>query len=318
MGVFEQYSVASWQVGDSAVIRFPITGQLQQTVGNRLVRHERAYRPGAKLDSTGPAPVEVSFTARFNNTIREPGLDNGAPLYPDMLNAFMATLAVQRTGTLVLPTVGAIRARIERCQRQEDFAERDEATLQITACEDNEDAIATATFALPTARATISKQAGATVFSAEAAVAAASEDLFKLHAATTDIETLLLAPGRALADLDSQVRQQRFTVQRIRIEQDAFARDVGIEGTTEPRGSGFFRQLLRLEDTLARASDEKFASRPRIRAFVVDVPITSLFEIAARLKQDAAALLDLNGERVADPFVLEQGEVIRVFDAAGP
>jgi hypothetical protein len=328
MTVFELFTVASWQVGDSPVIRFPITGQLQQSVGNRLVRHERAYRRGAKLDGTGAQPDEFQFTARFNNSIREPGLENNPePLYPNMLRAFMATLGQQRTGTLVVPTVGAVRARIEKCVRQEDFAERDEATLQITAVEDNEDAIATAAFALPSARATVTKQAGQTVFSAEAAGAMANEDLFRLKPATIDIESLLLAPGRVLADLESQVKMQRFAVQRMRRAQAEFARDVvslggaggGSDGgTNEPRGSAFFRSLLRLEDTLARSSDEKFASRPRIRSFVVDVPITSLFEIAARLKQDAAALLELNGERVADPFGLEQGEVIRVFETGSP
>lgn len=316
-GLFENYPVASWQVGDSPVIRFPIDGELAQDIGNRLVRQERAYRPGAKIDSTGPMPDEFNLVAIFNNSIREPGLEqNTRPLYPFMLRELVASFAIQQTGTLTLPTIGSVRCRAEKCRRSEVVSERDQGKLALTFVRDNEEAIAQATFALPSARATVSKQAAQTVFSVQREGAVVDDDVFRLREKATDIEALLLAPGRAIADLESQARTMRWTLQRMRRTQEQFADDIG-GGTSEPRGSEFHRNLIRLEDTLARASDEKFASRPRIKTFVIDVPHTSLYEIAARFKQDAGDLLELNGERVSDPFYLEQGDVIRVFEKRG-
>lgn len=316
--VFRQYPIASWQVGDSPVIRFPLVGELGEDIGNRIVRHPRAYRRGAKLDSTGQAEREFQLTALFNNTIRERGLEqNPRTLYPFMLRELMASFAIQQTGTLTLPTIGSVRCRLDRCKRVEAVAERDQATLQLTFVEDNEESLATASFALPTARATVAKGAAQTVFSVEREGGVADEDLFTLRQRGTDIESLLLAPGRIVADLESEARSMRWQLQRSRQTQRQLADDLGISGTEEPRGSEFHRLSIRLEDTLGKAADEKFASRPRIKTFVVDVAHTSLFEIAARFKQDAQDLLDLNGERVPDPFYLEQGHVIRVFDTRG-
>lgn len=314
-GLFEGYPVASWQVGDSPVIRFPIDGELAQDIGNRLVRQERPHRPGAKIDSTGALPDEFQVVALFNNTIREPGLEqNTRALYPFMLREIVASFRIQQTGTLTLPTVGAVRCRAEKCRRSELVTERDQARLVLTFVQDNEEAIAQTTFALPSARATVAKQAAQTVFSIEREGGVVDDDVFALKTRATDIESLLLAPGRAVADLESQARSLRWQLRRGRQTQEQLANDLGIGGTSEPRGSEFHRNSIRLEDTLAKAADEKFASRPRIKTFIVDVEHTSLFEIAARFKQDPADLLDLNGERVADPFYLEQGDVVRVFD----
>lgn len=316
--LFEGYPIASWQVGDSPVIRFPLVGDLGEDLGNRLVRQARAYRRGVKLDSTGEAEREFSVTALFNNTLRERGLeDNPRPLYPFMMRELLASFAIQQTGTLTLPTVGAVRARLEKARRVESTTERDQATLQLTFVEDNEESLATASFALPSARATVAKGAAQTVFSVQREGGVADDDLFTLKTKATDIESLLLAPGRSMADLEAEARSLRWQLRRQRATQQQLADDLGIGGTEEPRGSEFHRLSIRLEDTLGKAGDEKFASRPRIKTFVVDVSQTSLFEIAARLRQDAQDLLDLNGERVADPFHLEMGDVIRVFDTRG-
>jgi hypothetical protein len=316
--LFEGYPVASWQVGDSPLIRFPLTGELGEDLGNRIVRHPRAHRRGAKLDSTGQAEREFQLTALFNNTIRERGLEqNPRPLYPHMLRALMASFAIQQTGTLTLPTIGSVRCRLDRCKRVENVGERDQATLALSFVEDNEESLATASFALPSARATVAKAAAQTVFSIEREGGVVDEDVFELQQRATDLETLLLAPGRTIADLEAEARSMRWQLQRGRQTQRQLAEDLGIGGTEEPRGSEFHRLSIRLEDTLGKAADEKFASRPRIKTFVVDVEHTSLFEIAARFKQDAQDLLELNGERVPDPFYLEQGDVIRVFDTRG-
>lgn len=316
--IFRRYAVASWQVGDSPVIRFPIVGELGEDFGVRIIRHARAYRRGSKLDSTGESEREFSFTALFNNTIRERGLeDNPRPLYPDMLRLLRDSFAIQQTGTLTLPTVGAVRCRLERGKRIESAAERNQAVLQLTFVEDNEESLASASFSLPSARATVAKGAAQTVFSIEREGGVVDDDVFELQQRATDLESLLLAPGRTIADLEAEARSLRWSLQRGRQTQRQLADDLGIGGTEEPRGSEFHRLSIRLEDTLGKAGDEKFASRARIKTHVVDVDRTSLFEIAARFKQDPQDLLELNGERVPDPFSLERGDVVRVFDTRG-
>lgn len=317
--LFENYPVASWQCGGSPTVRFPLIGEVTEVRTNRIVRQTRPYRRGSKLDSTGAGEREFNVVALFNNTILERGLENNPrALYPFMLRELLAAFDTQQTGTLTLPTVGSVRCRAEKATRVESVAERDQATVSLTFIEDNEEALASASFALPSARATVAKAAAQTVFSIQREGGVADDDVFTLRQRATDIESLLLAPGRAVADLESQARSLRWQLRRNRDTQRQLAADLGIGGTEEPRGSEFHRNSIRLEDTLGKAGDEKFASRPRIKTFVVDVSRTSLFELAARFKQDAGELLDLNSERVPDPFALEQGDVVRVFDTRQP
>lgn len=328
---FAQYSVGTWQVGSSDTVRFAIVGPLVETGGNRVVRHARAHRRGVKCDSTGPKERTWKFRILFNNSLRESGLaDNGRALYPFVLRAMVASFDLQETGNLTLPTVGLVRAKAEEYERVEDPAARDEGSLDVLFVEDNEDALAQATFALPSVRASIAAQAAQTVFSAAREGAHTSEitrarlptdspqtspaDL-TLQEAAFAIENLMLAPGRALADLQAQVNAARRRLISIAHTQEELADDVG-GMLNDPRGSEFWRNLYRQLDTLAKSSDEKFQSRPRFKSFVIDVDLTSLFAIAARFRQDASELLDLNSERVADPFRLERGQVIRIFETS--
>lgn len=311
---FEQTPAASWRVGDGRALFFPIEGDIQEKGGNRIVKHTRPYRPRSKLDDTGDESREWTFTAVFNNTIDEPGLDNGVKLYPDVLRAIVASFSIKATGTLTLPTVGQVRARAWNYTRIESMEKRNEGALQLHFVEDNEEAAATIAFQAPSVRGTVEALADQTTFSA-GTVGALDRDLQTAQPRATDIASLLLGPGRSLADLQTKVTASRRAIQRTLDFQADFARAVGANHD-EPRGSEFWRNLIRLLDLQAKAADEKFSSQPRVRAFVVDVELTSLYEIAARFHQDAAALLDLNSERVEDPFFLEKGDVIRVFETS--
>lgn len=314
MAIFEGYPAACWRVGSLAPMFFPIEGTVSEKGGNRLVPHKRPYRKGAKISGTGTEPREWSFTAVFNNTIKEPGQDNPSPLYPDVLRAIVASFDEQQTGTLTLPTVGDVRACAWNYTRIEAMDARDEGALQLQFIEDNEESAATVSFQQPSVRATVEGLAEQTTFSA-ASVGALDRDLVQVKPKSIDIVSLLLAPGRAVADLQTRVTDSRRALQRVRGNQETFARQVGADHD-EPRGSEFWRNLFRLQDLQAKSVDEKFSSRPRVRAFVVDVASTSIYEIAARLHQDAGELLDLNSERLPDPFLLERGDVIRVYETA--
>jgi prophage DNA circulation protein len=321
--IFSQYPVARWQVGSAAPICFPALG-ITETGGNRIIAHERPFRDGAKLDDTGAKPRSWSFCAHFSNRIEEPGCEeNPLPLYPGMLRLLIESFDQHETGDLTLPTVGTVRCRAQDYTRKEDPENTDVGLLDLVFVQDNEDALDRALLNPPTVRATITKLAEQATGSLQRD-GVWGEDLRPnehevqvddpSHSATSslteiaaDIEGLLLAPGRATADLESTVRAHRRAVQRVM---------TAASGDDSRRGGEAERLLSIMLDREAAAADERTASRPRTRAFVIDVERTSIYEVSARLHQDAEELLDLNAARIDDPFRLDRGQVIRVYESA--
>ncbi len=312
--IFSRLPVASFTPEGGTRITFSITGAIRERNPNRLVRQKRPYRRGAKLDSTGEGEREWSFTAHFNNRLLEEGVETTEAPYPNMLRRLLAAFKLQSTGTLVLPTTGAVRVRIEQADRTDDTAQTDVGELAVTAVEDNEESLSTQSFLQPSVRASVVRLSEQTTFSRQRA-GGLDTDAKSITEFASELESLLLAPGRSVSDLQSKVTAARRALGRVVSAEQSLARSLGLE-TDEPRGSEFWRNMARLQDLEAKSADEKFASRPRVKAFVIDVEQTSMFEIAARFKQDAGELLDLNSERPVDPFLLTRGEVIRVFESA--
>lgn len=309
--IFEQYPIASWRVGTEEPIQFPAQ-DVAETGGNRIVRHLLPNRAGAKLESTGEKERGWTVTSIFNNSLEE-GVRDGVPIYPQVLRRLIRSFRTQETGDLVLPTVGTVRARLEDYDRRESSDQRDTAILVLKFVEDNEESLARAALNPPSVVATLVKLTEQTVESGQRQ-ALWNEDVRTLNDFAAEVEGLLLAPGRAVADLNAVVRAHRRAIQRMVAAAAQAAADAG--GLfVEPRGSETERQLRTISDREAQAEDERTASRPRTKAFVIDVEETSLYEVAARLKQDVEELMDLNATRVPDPFILTRGEVIRVFES---
>lgn len=309
--IFSKYPIASWRVGDGETLFFPVI-DITESGGKRIVQHQRPHRQGAKLEDTGLKARSWSVTAIFNNSIQE-GVQNGVPLYPQRLRQILKSFDTAETGTLVLPTVGKVRARPDTYERKESPEQQDTATLTATWIEDNEESLDRAALNPPSVVATLLKIAQQTTFTLERN--GISDSGLSLTEFAAEIEGLLLAPGRAVADLGAVVRSHRRAIQRM-IDAATTAADSGGGLFSEPRGSEMQRQLRILLDREAAAEDERTSSRPRTKAFVIDVEVTSIFEVAARVDQDAEELMDLNSARVADPFYLTRGEVIRVFESA--
>jgi prophage DNA circulation protein len=307
----EQYDIASWQVGEQQRLFFPVE-QIQESIGNRLIAHKRPYREGAKHDDTGGEPRTWRLTVCFNNSIVEPGLSqNGRDLFPDVLRLMKRSFDVHECGNLVVPGTGLVRARAQTMEATESVDAIDTAAVVMVFVHDNEEALDRALIRPPSVRATTQRLATQTVFSAQAA-GAWDDDLNGLVEFAAEVENLLLAPGRATNAVETQVRRNRRAIERIREAQVQFAEDVGLE-TNRPRGSHVERALLMLSDRQAQAGAERAQGRPRTRAFRVDVAETSIFELATRFNQDAEELMELNDSRIADPFTLRRGDVIRVF-----
>ena len=183
--------------------------------------------------------------------------------------------------------------------------------VNCTWVEDNEEALDAALIRSPTARATTARVAAQTTFSAEQ-IGAWDDNLNDLVEFAAGVEELLQAPGRSINAVETQVRRNRRAIARIAEAQEQLGRDVGLE-TNRPRGSLFQRNLVLLSDRQAQASAERAQGRPRTIAIRIDVAETSIFEIAARYDQDAEELMELNDSKIADPFALRRGDVIRVF-----
>lgn len=309
----ELYEVGSFRVEDEPRIFFPVVS-IQDSQGNRIVQHERPYRAGAKLDSTGAKAREWSINIIWNNTLNERGLSsNGRPLFPDVLRALQRAADVQATGDLVIPGLGNVRARLSTLVTRESADELDTATSDAVFVQDNEEALDRTLIRAPTARATARRLAENTVFSAES-VGAWGVDLNTLTDFAAELEGALQEPGRAINKVDTQVRRNRRAIARVVAAGNQALDDVeGVFST--PRGSSTERLLLLLSDRQAASADERASSLPRTVPFVVDVQQTNIFEIASRVNQDPQDLLDLNDARIADPISLRRGDTILVFQA---
>lgn len=309
--IFEDYPAGRYRVGGQSA-SFMVLG-VTETGGNRIVPQPRVNRPGAKLDSTGEKQRSWTVTLIFSNDLDEALGGREQQIYPRALRRLLDLCAKQETGTLTLPTIGDVRARLDSYTREERSEERDTARVTLVFIEDNEDALSRAALAPPGVTATVVRLAEQTQFSA-AKDGIWDPNLGTIRERMAELETLMKAPGRSVADVGTIVRAHRRSIQSLLNTAREESGADGIFG--EPRASHTERQLQTLSDREAQAETERTASRPRTMAFVVDVELTSLYEIAARLNQDAAELIDLNAARVEDPFTLTRGEVIRVFASA--
>jgi prophage DNA circulation protein len=310
--VFEQYPIGSWQVPGGDVIEFAVV-DITESGGQRIVPHRRPHRPGAKLESTGEKERTWNVTLLFNNSLTE-GVVDGVPLYPQRLRQLLRSFKVPETGTLVLPTTGKVRARPDAYERRETSAERDTATLVCTWIEDNEESLERAALNPPSVVATLVKLAEQTEFTAQRQ-GLHTPELISLTEFASQVEGLLLAPGRAVSDLGSVIKAHRRAIQRMVDAATTAANDTG--GLfSEPKGSETQRQLRILLDRESLAENERTSARPRPKSFVIDVEVTSLYEVAARVGQPVDELMDLNSARIADPFYLTRGQVILIFESA--
>lgn len=309
--VYPQLSIASWQVGDAARIRFPLL-DLTDLKQNRVVAHERPYREGAKLDDTGAKVREFTMRAQFANAIREPGLENNpSPLFPEMLRLLQESFDNHETGRLEVPTLGVVYCKAVSCRRHDSPENPDGPMVDLVFHEDNEDGFDRAKLDPPTVKGSIPRLAQQTVFSAQAS-GAWDDNLASLTQTVNSLESALNAPGRATNEVAGQARRNRRAQKRlVKIQQQvATAHD---RPFTQPAGSQTERQLLTLRDRQAEAAGERARSLPTTMAFTVDVNETNIFEIAARFNSDVVELLDLNDALIPNPFLLRRGQVIRVF-----
>lgn len=78
-----------------------------------LAQHKYVGRPGADIEGTGRAPLELSATIPFNNFLTPGPSESWTPgtLYPDVWKKFTAAMADTSTGNLQHPELGTITCK---------------------------------------------------------------------------------------------------------------------------------------------------------------------------------------------------------------
>lgn len=309
--IFPQYPPGSWQVPGRRAIAFLIE-DIQESGGNRLVPHERPYRDGAKHDDTGSRAKRWTVSSPFFNDHDEEGVETA--LYPDVLNELIASFDVHETGTLVLPTRGAVRCRAESYDRDETFAERDSASVRFVWVQDNEDDVTAASFTAPSARSIAVSRADETVFSLQSG-GVYDDNVASLQEFAAGLEALAAAPGQFIDDIEGQGRRLQLAADRIEVAfSNAEDRAISEQQSLmlDPANSLAGRQLRGMRDIAARAVADRLSALPRIvtRTFP---RVISLIAIAPQFKQDLDTLLDLN-RRYQNPLAIPAGKPVRMIE----
>jgi prophage DNA circulation protein len=307
-GIFEQSTPCSFTVRGLKTA-FAVTS-IKESGGNRIVRRQRPYRDGAKLDDTGSKEKVWVLDAVFENSIDEPGIEQVPHPYPYALNQLLASFDNHETGDLELPTRGKIRCRGESYDRTESNEERDCARVSLTFVQDNEDNVDASSFQTPSSRATVRRDADLAIDGLEG-IGALSDLVESLGAAAQDLQDALAAPGELVQDVDQKAARVVRLVDNVE-RQFTVTDQAGRDLLNDPDAWATVRQLAMLKDRTAIAMDEKTSSLPRI-VTVVFQTTRSLFDIATELAQDPQDLMNLNS-RLENFLAIESGTIVRVFE----
>lgn len=311
---FEQYEVATWSIAGQTYA-FPAQ-IIRDLGGNRIIKRERAYRHGAKLDNTGAVARVWQMECLFHNSIQEPGIaeTNGADaLYPTVLNKILETFNDMETGDLVVPTIGLVRAKLESYDRTETYEERDCASVTFVFVEDNEDEVDFASISFSPVDGVGRELAGQTTFDAQSADTW-DQTFADIEASMNALEDLANSPASTVQDINRESDR----LQRLILSADQKFRQVGRNGRdtlSNPRGNATRRKLDRQREVAARVTNDARRGRPQILRFLVGRQ-TSLFEVASFLDQPYRDLLAINTQ-LPDVLNIPAGTIVRVLSGVG-
>ena len=312
--IFEKYPPAQFTVA-GLTLGFPVL-RIQQSGGNRIVKRERPYRDGAKLDDTGSEPILWVMEAIFNNSLILGsqgeqillGINGGLPLYPDVLNLLISNFDFHETGDLVVPTIGKQRARALSYDRTETFDGRDQAIVSFTFCEDNEDGVDFRSITAPTGGANAKRLAATTELDTES-FGSLAEALTQMQSSLIDLEDLVNGPGDAVLDIEAAAMRVEGSGRRANRTFSEAGRP-GRDLFLDPANSRGPRKIVRVIDLAARQRNIARRGQPQLTN-VVFRNNTTIFRIGAVLGQDPGDLIGINPD--LDPSFIPKGTLVRVF-----
>jgi len=306
--IWEAEAPGSWKVPNKPKIVFPVQS-VRPSGGLRLQKRERPYRPGAKLDTTGPQARTYSVVIPIENSIDEPGISQ--PIYPETLDTLIDALESDDTGDLILPMRGTIRAKCETWDFEESPENQDAAILNVTWVEDNEDDVDQQAFESKTANANARRLAEVTEFD-EQREGVWDGSIAQLNEFVSEIEGIANMPGQTAQDIITRLRIIRRQARRLETVFSDEAQDSRAL-LLEPDRHTVIRKLREIQDLAGRQEAESLKGRPRTVEYVVNRD-RSLQSIANELGQSYEDLVELNQWRIEDPLLVEEASVIRVFE----
>jgi prophage DNA circulation protein len=311
---FKEYGPATWTVGGTT-IGFPVIS-ISEDGGNRIVRHERPRRDGAKLDDMASKPRIFSFEAMFDNGLLAfpdaelvlNDVNGGMSLYPDVLNALLDSFNVHETGDLFVPTRGKVRARAESYSRNENANVRNNARVHLTFVVDNEDSLDAAGFQPPAVSA--SAIAVATVAEEEAEKTGAWDgSISDLMEMANNIEGLANAPGDFLSDVEEQAGALKAAVDKV-VKAHSDATTEGRDLMLDPESSTLGKHLASMKEMAGQAIEKSRRGVPGFQTFTYATRM-SIFDIAAAVGVDASTLMQINSQ-IEDQLDIPAGTGVRV------
>lgn len=281
--------------------------------GNRLAPRARPFRPGAKLDTTGPTEDTIVLQLYFHRDVVEEDVDNGMPMWPDALEALIRDhFKSDRTLTLHLPWKRNLRVKAERWTRVANADEdRGGEKLTVTFKTDNEDELDREAVVGVSVTGNVSRVVEEAQFDAqsEGAWDGSLADLTQLSA---ELVGWINAPREYAADVAQAANRVTRAVERVFRALSSTTGEVvpGRNKLDEPEGFPLRIRLLELLDLAAASEAEARKASRRIRLYIPQRD-TDIWSVAVELGQSAEELMEIND--FEDPAFLEAGVGIRVF-----
>ncbi len=285
---------------------------LVQAGGQRLVARARPFRPGVKYDTTGPTDDTYEVEMLFTNDLEEPGVtdDGGAPMWPDRLEDILKMLKSGLTMTFNSPFERGLRVKCHPWRRSANAEDnRGGELLTCTLLSDNEDNVDREALVRPSVRSGMSRRVEEAQFEAESQ-GVWDGSLADLTRFTSDLIATANSPGQAM----SQVAAAGATVARCieMVRQNFSSGGDGHDQFSEPESFLLRMQLLEVDEQSSRAEEEARESKPKTR-YHYPTRTTTIWKIAASLKQSSQLLIDLNGDEIEDFSYIKKDTPVRVL-----
>jgi prophage DNA circulation protein len=312
--VNELFPPCAWEV-EGVKITFPIDN-IREGYRNRIVRHERLFRDGARLDDTGSKETIWTLTVSFYNDNDEPGIDTPELQYPHVVDRLTDACKIHETGTLYTPTKGPRRCRAESYDRDDDAEDRESARVTFVFVEDNEDDETQREFSQVATGSAARKDAEEGVDAAYKEGAGGGFDMSDFNNFARELEGLANAPGDFVKDIDAKAEAIQRKIESI---EDTFttAKNEALTEValllTNPGASLAGRRMRRVGDLGKRAASQAAAGQIGETTTITFTKWVSIFDVATKVGQEADKLMYLN-PTLPEPMAIEPKTPITIYD----
>jgi hypothetical protein len=310
---FARWPPITWTVGG---VTHQVPAQtLRRIFGNRLAKHVRPYRKGARHDNTGPDPVgwEIGLIAGRNAHAFYPQIP--ADYYPNGIKALELSFELEETGTLMTP-YGERRCKASSGNTTWSRADAgvDAQATSLVWVEDNEDDTELASFDPPQARTAGPDQVDSFLGFAAQVGAGAGDFFDSLKEASRSLKELANYPGDTLAQWTARVST---ITGAVKSTYEAYASAPTRAANTmsallnDPLAGPALRKLEQIVDSACKAAEEEAKRSGKARTIKRYDRVVSIFEVSVDVSQSATDLMALNP--TLDFYEIPRGFPITVF-----